>query len=218
MGEKKSAFGAIETIKGKYLYASSSETIKGEEVEVKVEIKPSQIKAIKQKLVSLGAVLGKKIKEKDIYFTAPHRDFIKTRECLRIREREDYLEMTYKGPTTKSMADKKQFWKSEINIPLNCSKEEAEIFLESINFTKIIDVIKEREEFILNKQKVFIDKVDGLGWFLEIENIAIGEKERQEAIDENMNLLINLNLSEKHIINEPYRDLVLKSLLLPKKT
>lgn len=207
---KKSTFGIINTIKGRYFYASLSEIIHGEEVEIKVKIRLSQIKSLRKKIFALGANFQRKVKENDIYFTAPHRDFIKTKECLRIRERDNFLELTYKGPTTELMSSKKQFWKSEINLPLSCSKREIESLLEALNFKKIVEVIKEREKYELGKQSISLDNIKNLGWFLEVENTAKDEKERQKALDENMTLLRKLNLNEKDIIDEPYRDLVLK--------
>lgn len=208
---KKSTFGIINTIKGRYFFASLQKEIRGEEVEIKVKIEEQQIKTIRRKLFTLGAIFKAKTKESDVYFNAPHRDFIKTKECLRIRERDNYLELTYKGPTTKLMNNKKQFWKSEINLPLISSKEEVENLLKSLDFKKISEVIKNREKFILGRQEISIDKVKNVGWFLEIESIVADEKERQKALNENITLLNKLGLDKKNIINEPYRDLVLKS-------
>ena len=207
---KKSVFGIINTIKGRYFFASLSEIIQNEEVEIKVKIEVSQIKSIRKVLFALGATFKEKIKEGDSYFTAPHRDFIKTKECLRIRERDDYLELTYKGPTTKSMDNKKQFWKSEINIPVHSSKKETEMLLKSLNFTKVVEVSKKREKFVLGKQEITLDDVENLGWFLEIENTITNKEKRQKALDENIALLKKLGLDEKNIITEPYRDLVFK--------
>jgi len=206
-------FGIINTIKGKYFYASLlSQNTKGEEVEIKAKIGSSQIKEIKEKLLSLGAFFQEKIKESDIYFTAPHRDFIKTKECLRVRERDHFLELTYKGPTTKEMVGKKQFWKREINIPLHCSKEEIIMLLESLGFKRIVEVEKEREKFVIGKHEITIDKVKNCGYFLEIERIVEDEKEREKAISENFILLKKLGINEGDIITKPYRDLVLEKL------
>jgi len=186
------------------------ETTQDEEVELKIKIRATQIKALRKKLLALGAVSKEKIKESDVYFTAPHRDFIKTKECLRIRERDDCLELTYKGATTKSMDKKRQFWKSEINILLHCPKKEVELLFESLNFRKVAEVVKEREKFVLGRQKITFDNIKNLGWFLEIENTITNEKERQKALDENIRLLRKLGLDKKSIITEPYRDLVLQ--------
>jgi adenylate cyclase, class 2 len=207
---KKSDFSVVNTIKGKYFFTSLSEITQGEEVEIKAKIELSQIKSIRRNLIALGAVFKEKIKESDSYFTAPHRDFIKTKECLRIRERDDYLELTYKGPTTKSMDNKKQFWKSEINIPLHSSRKEAEMLLESLNFTKVVEVNKKREKFVLGRQEISLDDVENLGWFLEIENTITNGKEIQKALNENIALFKKLGLDEKNIITETYRDLVSK--------
>jgi len=207
-------FGIINTIKGKYLYAFllSKEYKRGEEVEIKAKIELSQIKEIKEKLFSLGAILKEKLKENDIYFTAPHRDFIKSKECLRIRERNNLLELTYKGASTKEMIDKKQFWKEEINIQLCCSKEEVLRLLESLGFKRIVEVEKEREKFVIGKHEITIDRVKNCGYFLEIERIVEDEREREKAISENFILLKKLGINEKKIITKPYRDLVLEKL------
>lgn len=207
-------FSTINTIKGRYFYASLLGVPQGEEVEIKVKIKPSQVDSVRKKILALGATLKEKIEERDVYFTAPHRDFIKTKECLRIRDRDGYLELTYKGPTTKTMAKEKQFWKSEINIPLQSSKKEAEMLLESLNFAKVSEVVKKRERFVLVKQEITLDEVENLGWFLEIENTITDEKERQNALDGNVNLLKKLELDEKDIITHPYRDLVPKGKMV----
>jgi len=204
-------FNIFDTIKGRYFLCSLSGTNQHTiEIEIKARIDNSQIELLKKRILELGASFEEKIKEKDIYFTAPHRDFIKTKECLRIRKKDNYLELTYKGPTTKLMESKKQFWKSEVNIPLAVSEDEVENLLQSLGFKKIVEVVKEREKFVLGKQEISIDKVENAGWFLEIENTITDEKERQKALNENINLFNKLGLDEKNIITEPYRDLVLR--------
>lgn len=211
--DKKITFGTINTIKGRYFYASLYGSLEDIEVEIKVGIDSSQIRAIREKLLALGAIFKEKIKETDIYFTSLYRDFIKSKECLRIRKREGNgykeLTLTYKGPTTKSMEDKKQFWKKEINIPIHCSKEEIELLLETLNFKKIVEVKKEREKFTLGRQEITIDEVENAGWFLEVENNIENLKEKEKALHENIILVEGLGIDKKNIIGEPYRDLVL---------
>jgi adenylate cyclase class 2 len=212
IANKEIVFGIVNTIKGKYFYASSSENKKKEEVEIKVRMDQSSASGVRKKLLKLGALLKEKAEERDIYFTSPHRDFIKTKECLRIRQKGGCLELTYKGPTTKLMEDKKQFWKNEVNIPLLSTKEDAENFLESLDFEKVVEVVKDREKFVLGRQEIAIDNIENGGWFLEVEIMAEGKEERESALEENMSLLKKIGLSEKDIAVEPYRDIVLKSL------
>ena len=208
---KKINFGIINTLKGKYFYASIIKKEPGEEVEIKVRANNLEIENTLNKLKELGADFKEEESEKDVYFTAPHRDFIKTKECLRIREKNEFLELTYKGPTTELMKNKKQFWKSEINIALNSSREEIIMLLENLGFTEVAEVTKKRKKFYLGNQEISLDKIENLGWFVEIENIARNEGERKKALKENIKLLKELGLNEGNVVSEPYRDLVIKN-------
>jgi adenylate cyclase class 2 len=200
--------GIINTIKGKYFYASLLNMTKKEEVEVKVKVGESKVKDIKEKLLSMGAVLDEKVKETDIYFTAPHRDFIETKECLRIRERDGLTELTYKGPTNDAMKKRGQFWKPEFNVSISSERSDLESLLQFLDFKKVAEVIKDREKFTLGNQSVCMDKIEGIGWFLEVETI-IDEENRDEALEENMSLLNKLGMDESDIVDLPYRDLVI---------
>jgi len=209
--DRKLDFGIINTIKGKYFYASilkNNEMI--EEVEIKIKIDELEMKNAVKKLKKMGADFKEEIKEKDIYFTSQQRDFIKTKECLRIRKKNDFCELTYKGPTTDSMKKKKQFWKPEININLNSNEKEIKKLLNCLGFIEVAKVDKKRKKFVLGKQEIVFDEVKGAGWFVEIENAANNSKERKRALKENIQLLKELGLNEKNIVNEPYRDLILK--------
>jgi len=201
--------GIINTIKGDYFYFSLTDRMEKEEVEIKLKL--DNVEKIRKILKNLGAIYKDKVIEEDIYFTSIYQDFIKTKECLRIRKRNDYLELTYKGKTTKEMLDSKHFWKSEINIPFLSEIKDMQILLEKIGFKKIAVVNKYREKFILNQKTITIDKIKELGYFLEIEEIVRSKKERERAVKSNINLYKKLGLFKKDIINEPYRDLVIEN-------
>ncbi len=208
--DKQVDFGIINTIKGKYFYSTSKEKTRGEEVEIKIKLDNGEVDNVKKKLFELGVKLEGEEDERDIYFTAPHRDFIITKECLRIREKGGLLELTYKGPTTKEMLEKKQFWKPEINIPLTVNRADIEMLLELLDFRKVADFTKHRENFSLEEKTITIDKIGGLGYFLEIEEIVKNKEDRERAIKENIGFLEIFGLTEKDIITEPYRDLVIE--------
>lgn len=205
--------GIINTIKGKYFYISIlSNRKQKEEVEIKAKVEYSDAEVVRKKLISLGAIFEGKVKENDTYFTTPHRDFIKTKECLRIRKRNGYMELTYKGRTTEDMLKNKQFWKQEINIPISdIPEEKIELLLTSLDFKIVARVIKEREKFVLDDQIITLDNIEKLGYFLEIEKNIEKEEERNDALDKNISLLKKIGLSEKDIISEPYRDLVINN-------
>lgn len=179
------------------------------EIEIKAKISSSQKEEVRRRIIRLGGVLKDKTREADIYFTSPCRDFIKTKECLRIRKRGDYKELTYKGPSSVFMEKKKQFWKSEINIPLFCSVKEASNLLQCLGFRKVAKVLKERETFRLGKNIITFDKIEKLGWFLEIEQNVHAGKEK-EATKENLKILAKIGIEKSDIVSEPYRDLVIK--------
>ncbi|MBU1130950.1 class IV adenylate cyclase [Patescibacteria group bacterium] len=208
---KKIDFGVINTIKGRYYYSSVHEEKKGEEVEIKLRINDDEVENIIKILYDYGAVFKEEICEHDIYFTAPHRDFIATKECLRIRERNGQLELTYKGPSTDEMLTKEQYWKSEIDILINTSIDKMEYLLELLDFKKVADFRKIRKKFLFDKKTITLDKIENLGYFLEIEEIVNSTWERESAIEENIAFAKKFGLTENRIVNEPYRDLFIKS-------
>lgn len=204
---------SIHTIKGRYFIISAhSDDNKGEEVELKVSLNADHVELLRRRLEKLGATAHPHIiAENDLYFTAPHRDFIKTRECLRIRISEKGNELTYKGATTNAMDIAGQFWKQEINIPLQGSTRDVEQLLAALNCKKVAEVRKKRETYQLGNQTVAIDEVVGVGFFVEIESFAKSEKDRERARDENTACLAKLGLDKTAIVSEPYRDLVIRA-------
>ncbi|MFA5878295.1 MAG: class IV adenylate cyclase [Candidatus Staskawiczbacteria bacterium] len=208
---KEIKFGVIDTIKGRYFYSVLREKANMEEVEIKVKLNDSSVKEVRKELYKLGAILDGEDEERDTYFTAPHRDFIKTKECLRIREKGAYTELTYKGPTTKEMLKKKQFWKPEINIPFKGNRDDVETMLEMLSFKKVVDFTKHREKFLLGAKTITIDKIGDLGYFLEIEEVVRTKKDRERVLEENIEFLDVFKLSKKDIVEKPYRDLVIES-------
>ncbi len=183
---------------------------KQEEKEVEVKFKlNSDIKLVKEKIFRMGGKLIQKNKEKDTYFSAFHKDFLKTKECLRIRKADDYIELTYKGKSTKEMKENGQFWKKETNIPLNITLKEAEYFLTALGCKKLVSVEKKRHKYCIGNQIITLDLVKDAGSFLEIESLARNENVKS-ALNKNMELAKKLGLKEEDIVTEPYRDIVLK--------
>lgn len=55
-------------------------------IEVEVKAHVSDFKGVKQRLIEIGAERIGEEHQEDTYFNAPHRDFAKTDEALRIRK------------------------------------------------------------------------------------------------------------------------------------
>jgi adenylate cyclase, class 2 len=171
------------------------------EVEVKVRADHEQIRPILKKI---GAVKIKTEVQSDTYFAAPHRDFAKTDEALRIRSLDDHSVLTYKGPKL----DKVSKTREEFEIPI----EEATFtkILHALGFTEAGTVRKSREVFEAGEITISFDSVESLGEFLEVEIMAESEEELETARQKLFELLKQFGFGEKNSIRVSYLEMVLE--------
>lgn len=175
------------------------------EIELKVFI-GENISSILDVIDSFNWTRNEEEYQEDIYYTSEHKDFIKTEECLRIRESKGRCELTWKPPTTGEMLEKKQFWKQEINIFFERQKEEAKGLLQNLGFIEYVTVRKKRIRYdVDDKTNVALDYISSLGWFIEIETNL---EEEQEGLNINEQIANSLSINLNQRINVPYRDLV----------
>lgn len=121
--------------------------------------------SIRERLSLMDAIPEGRIHERDIYYNAPHRDFARTDEALRIRFAGSTCVLTYKGAKRKEFALKAR-------EELNCGVESGEVMdriLLSMGFTRVAEVRKWREYFRFRGAVVSLDEVADLGTFIEIE-------------------------------------------------
>lgn len=136
--------------------------------EVESKFKSPGNEKVDKTLNRLGA---KKIWEgdtEDIYFAHPTRDFGKSDEALRLRKKDGAAELTYKGPRMKFEHTKSR---EEITVKLE-DPLAAQRIVERLGFVERYVVRKHRATYILDKLRIEIDKVDGLGEFVELELIT----------------------------------------------
>ena len=124
------------------------------------------------RLAALGVKLGPAVEQVDHYFNHPARDFAVTDEALRLRQVGQENCITYKGPKI----DKSTKTREEIELPLPTGRQVAvdfETLFRVLGFRPAGTVRKERWPGTLNKDghlvDVALDKVQGLGCFLELE-------------------------------------------------
>ncbi len=134
-------------------------------IEVESKYRSPGNEKIEKALVKLGA---KKISSgpmEDIYFAHPSRDFGKTDETLRLRKKEDGAELTYKGPRMHMDSAKAR---EEITLrtdnPLTMQR-----IVERLGFKESFVLRRTRNSYLLDKLRVEIDDVEGLGEFVELE-------------------------------------------------
>lgn len=177
-------------------------------MEIEIKIRIGDVESLKKKLSGLGAVFKERVENVDQYFTSEHRDFLATKECLRIRtlSKDRNSILTYKPPTTAKMKKAKFVWKDEIEFEIKDYGGLIRI-LDCLGCKPIATVYKTREKFELNGFTLAIDEVKELGFFMEIEKIS---DDNVSYVKKDMwKILKQLGFSKEDVEPTNYRDLVL---------
>lgn len=154
------------------------------EVEQKFHV--DDLAGLEKRLREIGAVEGRCEQHADTYFNHPNRDFVQTREALRVRRIDGEPLITYKG--TKLPGDIKARLEMEWRLdPGDRDGSRTEELLQILSFRRVATVNKRRRHFSMPAQwadfGVMIDEVDSLGLFAEIE-LTVGESTEIEAARE----------------------------------
>lgn len=188
------------------------------EVEVKVR---ADHDAVRARLAELGARSLGSVVQADTYFDAPHRDFARTDEALRVRQvaaiedasasgldPEALLEdaqsrLTYKGPLVGSSGKTRE--EVETNI---ADGEDVRTILDRLGFEPVATVRKVRARYDLDGYTVTLDDVADLGEFVEVE-IEAREAEIEQARKGTFEVLERLGLDPEKSIRDSYLELLL---------
>lgn len=162
------------------------------EVEIKARVK---IKQIQSKLNDIGARSLGEEHQRDIYFSHPCRDFKERDEALRVRRIKNEYFLTYKGPKL----DEETKTREEIEIKVG---KGIVSLLEKLGFSKLREIEKKRSFYQWENLAISLDKVEGLGEFLEVEGKSYIDKERI------FKLLKKLGISRKELIRESYLEML----------
>jgi len=164
------------------------------EVELKFPIADADEMTLQ--LLAHGARRGSVVRQSDLYFQHPCRDFRQTHEALRLRKTDDELRITYKGPIIDSRAKMRR----ELELPVGRDAGDFDQFRELLailGFEPVRGVEKTRAIYDLmwegRQLELAVDAVDGLGTFLEIESMA-HDSDRDAARDAILRLAENLGL------------------------
>jgi adenylate cyclase class 2 len=163
------------------------------EVETKFGVTEAQVQKAIKRLMNRGGTKTQSVTQEDIYYDHPMRAFAETDEALRIRyqlpeteeKRNDtpVIELTYKGPKV----DEKSKTRLELSVNID-SRERSEAILLALGFKRVRTVRKEREYYRLGEIHFSVDRVEGLGLFIELET----EVRQESRIEEKRNLLLEL--------------------------
>ncbi len=144
------------------------------EVEKKLIVPCDLLAQLREKLPRFGFELEWQGGEEDIYYNHPCRDFASTDEALRIRVSSGKVEITYKGPKKRKDLKVRDEFSAQINGDANAIVS----ILERLGFQPVARVRKEREVYRGGPDGsvgMFLDKVECLGCFVEIEVLSVGQ-------------------------------------------
>ena len=139
-------------------------------IEVEIKVKIDNFEEIKTKVSKLGKLI-KAIKQIDDYYVPSHRDFFAQKphpvEWLRIRTNPDKTVLEYtRSINQKEDGDYDYAEEYETQI---FEVKELEKILGFLDFKKSVTIEKYREYWMCNKIEVALDKIKGLGYFIEAE-------------------------------------------------
>jgi adenylate cyclase, class 2 len=150
-------------------------------IEVEVKAHAPDISDVSQKLIGIGARWIKEEFQEDLYFNAPHKDFAKTDEALRVRKVADDATkktfITYKG----AKMDELSKTRVEIEMGVEDPLQAAAIF-ENLGFRPVATVKKHRIIYSLEDLIITLDRVEGAGEFVEIEKDTREGEDYQEIL------------------------------------
>lgn len=169
--------------------------------------------ALKARLVENGFREAGTSVEVDTYYSRPDIDFLATIECLRVRQRDGFAEITYKPASTAdthSAAD--IIAKTETNVILSGPDQAtaANTLLDVLGMVWLCRVEKTRTAFAhpdRGEVTVVIDLITGVGAFAETEVMADDPDAAATLLDV---VERQLGLAEHPVVSQPYRDLVLQ--------
>jgi len=149
-------------------------------IEIELKVRVPDLAPVRARLETLGAERLEAVRERDLYYNAPHRDFGETDEALRVRYAGGRVLVTYKGPKMREFGLKAR---EEFNTTIGDGEEFGKM-LERLGFRKTIEVCKDREYFRFAGSIISLDRVDGLGTFAEIEYAGSDRQDAERTIAE----------------------------------
>ena len=174
-------------------------------LEVETKFKLDDRNELLRRLEFAGAREGGTERHEDTYFRHPCRNFVETKEALRIRSIDSVASITYKGPKL-PVGDSALKARQEIEwclAPGDSDGDQMEQLLLALGFTKVTTVRKQRQSFSWPDEDeqhhgftMTIDQVDHVGLFAEIELLVADESpsavkaagERIDSLAETMGL------------------------------
>lgn len=133
-------------------------------MELEVKVPCEDLDGLEERLLGMGAVHLEDLDQVDQYFAHPGRDFGRTDEALRLRKENDRTVITYKGPKL----DRDTKLREEIELSVE-DLERMSLILRRLGFRPVITIAKKRTVYELQGMHFCLDRLAGLGDFVEME-------------------------------------------------
>ena len=177
------------------------------EIERKRQLTGDAKELIKQ-LQDLGFELQSNLREIDTYYSRSDVDFMQTVECLRIRQRDGFAEVTYKPATTATHTENDVIIKPETNLPIQPGDAAiAKQLLANLGMVQLVEVNKYQRSFQSSdfpQATVAIDEIKDAGTFVEVEVLSDDENSALAMIS---GIETKLGLGSAEVVTRPYRDI-----------
>lgn len=174
------------------------------EVEIKCPINDPESVA-EQLVKKVNAKFIKSVFQKDIYLQHPSKNFAETDEALRIRDSDDGIQVTYKGPKIDAFSKTRE----ELCVYVDNFDTILNIF-KRVGFFPIAKVNKSRKIFHVDGNIVAaIDQVQDLGNFIELESEAKDYSQVEVKRDELLSLLDKLGYPRENTERRSYLELII---------
>jgi adenylate cyclase, class 2 len=148
-------------------------------LEIEIKSPCEDLDAVERKLLDRGAAFHGEIEQVDAYLSHPCRDFARTDEALRLRREGDRVTLHYKGPKLDARS------KTREEIGAAVPGETMGLILDRLGFRPVAEVRKTRRNFGVGRIEVSLDRVAGLGGYVELEVQDL-------PVEEGRSLLLNL--------------------------
>lgn len=183
------------------------------EIELKASLSGIDTVQLRDALKETGFTKGLRKEETDLYFNGNDRDFRKTDEALRLRQS---LVLSADSPAAKtfitykgSKVDDRSQTRPELETAVGDFAVMKEL-LEKLGYTEVMTVRKEREYYHRENVTICLDQVDGLGSFIELEQVEKDLTTKKEAvIDQLLDLLASFQIPKENLLRQSYLELLM---------
>lgn len=168
---------------------------------LEIKVKVSNLEEIKVKIKSTNATHIGSLTQQDTYFIIGVKR-------LKLREEGDrsYFVFYTRPDLSSSKISKYHI----VHVPLLLKQFSKSVF--SFLFGENVVVCKVRQLYIYKNTRIHLDKVEGLGTFLELETVFNSKYTEAELELEHLEISTILNLNQYEKIKQSYSDLKLNKL------